>query len=220
MREPLDAITQIVEEVRHVARARPGDGADGARTARPNGTATRRPTTFPGSACRLTATGAQSPLLPRTRARHDRPHGARSRRVLDRHSGSGRRARPRSDLAGRGRALDELGIGVALRDFGSAVSSLDQLRTLADADDHDRRSARRSASPTCDDEASEAERGVARRDRAVRARRWAASSWRSASRICAHAERLRELGFDFGSGPAFGPTIPPDQVRDFLAAVA
>jgi EAL domain-containing protein (putative c-di-GMP-specific phosphodiesterase class I) len=30
------------------------------------------------------------------------------------------------------------------------------------------------------------------------------------------AARLHELGCEFGSGAAFGPTIPPAQVRDFL----
>ena len=32
----------------------------------------------------------------------------------------------------------------------------------------------------------------------------------------AHAFRLRELGCDFGTGPAFGPPIRPDQVERFL----
>jgi len=32
----------------------------------------------------------------------------------------------------------------------------------------------------------------------------------------AHARRLRELGCDFGTGPAFGSPIRPDQVEEFL----
>jgi EAL domain-containing protein (putative c-di-GMP-specific phosphodiesterase class I) len=34
----------------------------------------------------------------------------------------------------------------------------------------------------------------------------------------AHAERLRDLGVEFGSGPAFGPTVSPGQIADFLTA--
>jgi len=33
----------------------------------------------------------------------------------------------------------------------------------------------------------------------------------------AHARRLRDLGCDFGTGPAFGGPIRPEQVEDFLA---
>ncbi len=110
-------------------------------------------------------------------------------------------------------ALDELGVGVALRDFGSAVSSLEQLRRLPaptmtiagplvaavrDAgDDSDPRTTLLAAIVTYA---------------------------RALGRIVvafdvqdeAHAFRLRELGCDFGTGPAFGPAIRPEQVERFL----
>ena len=110
-------------------------------------------------------------------------------------------------------ALDELGVGVAFRDFGSAVSSLEQLRRLPaptmtiagplvaavrDAgDDSDPRTTLLAA--------------IVKYARAL-------------GRIVvafdvhdeAHAVRLRELGCDFGTGPAFGPPIRPEQVERFL----
>jgi diguanylate cyclase (GGDEF)-like protein/PAS domain S-box-containing protein len=110
-------------------------------------------------------------------------------------------------------ALDELGVGVALRDFGSAVSSLEQLRrlpaptmTIAGP----LVAAVRNASDDSDPSATLLA-AIVKYARAL-------------GRIVvafdvqdeAHAFRLRELGCDFGTGPAFGPPIRPEQVERFL----
>ena len=34
----------------------------------------------------------------------------------------------------------------------------------------------------------------------------------------AHATALRELGCSFGSGPAFGPTVRPDEIGTYFSA--
>jgi diguanylate cyclase (GGDEF)-like protein len=110
-------------------------------------------------------------------------------------------------------ALDELGVGVALRDFGSAVSSLEQLRRLpaptmtiagplvaavGDADG-------------VDDASTALLAAIVKYARAL-GRIVMAFDVQDA----AHARRLRELGCDFGTGPAFGPPIHPEQAEEFL----
>jgi diguanylate cyclase (GGDEF)-like protein len=111
-------------------------------------------------------------------------------------------------------ALDALGVGVALRDFGSAVSSLEQLRRLPaptmtiagplvaavrDADD-------------VDDASTTLLAAIVKYARAL-GRIVMAFDVQDA----AHARRLRELGCDFGTGPAFGPPIRPEEVEEFLS---
>ncbi|HVJ97317.1 MAG TPA: diguanylate cyclase, partial [Acidimicrobiia bacterium] len=128
VREPLAVITQIVEETgmsraldlavvrTMLAQLSEWDHDPPAET-------------IPGLGVRLTVAGAQSPLLPelvrdmiaRTRAEPSRcwigiPEAAVAHDI-----------EATSQIA---LALEELGVGVALRDFGSAVSSLDQLRQL------------------------------------------------------------------------------------------
>jgi diguanylate cyclase (GGDEF)-like protein/PAS domain S-box-containing protein len=111
-------------------------------------------------------------------------------------------------------ALDELGVGVALRDFGSAVSSLEQLRrlpaptmTIAGP----LVAAVRNAGEDSDPSATLLAAIV----------KYACALGRIVVAIDvqdeAHAQRLRELGCDFGTGPAFGGSIRPEQVEDFLA---
>jgi diguanylate cyclase (GGDEF)-like protein len=110
--------------------------------------------------------------------------------------------------------LEELGLGVALRDFGSAVSSLEQLRRLP------------APTMTVAGPLVAAVRDVGE-DSDPSATLLAAivKYARALGRIVvaidvqdeAHAHRLRELGCDFGVGPAFGGPIRPEQVEDFLA---
>jgi EAL domain-containing protein (putative c-di-GMP-specific phosphodiesterase class I) len=105
-------------------------------------------------------------------------------------------------------ALDELGVGVALRDFGSAVSSLEQLRRLP-ARTITIAGSLVDAVHRSDDEAK------------IALLRAIVDYTRALGRIvvangvvdAAHAARLRELGCTFGSGPAFGPTVRPDELR-------
>jgi EAL domain-containing protein (putative c-di-GMP-specific phosphodiesterase class I) len=169
---------------------------------------------MPGLGVRLTAAGGQSPLLPelvrvmiaRTRAEPSRcwigiPEAAVAQDL-----------EATSQIA---TALDELGVGVALRDFGSAVSSLEQLRRLP-------ASTVTIAGPLVEavtgENVEEREAGAALLAAIVQ---YAKALGRFVVAFgvqdLAHAGRLRELGFDFGSGPAFGPSIAPDQVRAFLA---
>jgi diguanylate cyclase (GGDEF)-like protein len=109
--------------------------------------------------------------------------------------------------------LDELGLGVALRDFGSAVSSLDQLRRLPTPTMTIAGPLVAALHGEVDDHASTALLAAI------------VQYARALGRIVvafgvqddAHAERLRELGCDFGCGPAFGPTLPPAQVANYLA---
>ena len=112
-------------------------------------------------------------------------------------------------------ALDALGVGVALRDFGSAVSSLEQLRRLP-APTMTIAGPLVAAVPRrrCDGRRRE-HRPCSPRSCSTRVR-WAASSVAFGVQDAAHARRLRELGCDFGTGPAFGPPIRPDQVEQFL----
>jgi len=111
-------------------------------------------------------------------------------------------------------ALDALGVGVALRDFGSAVSSLEQLRSLP------------APTMTIAGPLVEAVRDTGRDDDESTALLAAIVKYaRALGRVVVavglhddgHARRLRELGCDFGTGPAFGAPIRPDQVEEFLA---
>lgn len=111
-------------------------------------------------------------------------------------------------------ALDELGVGVALRDFGSSVSSLEQLRRLP------------APTMTIAGPLVAAMRNGAEADDASTTLLAAIVKYaRALGRIVvafgvqddAHALRLRELGCDFGTGPAFGPPVHPDRVEEFLA---
>jgi EAL domain-containing protein (putative c-di-GMP-specific phosphodiesterase class I) len=98
-----------------------------------------------------------------------------------------------------------------LRDFGSAVSSLEQLRMLP--------------TPTMTI-AGPLVAAVYESDDEVHATLLAAivKYARALGRIVVagdvqddvHAARLRELGCDFGSGPAFGPVLRPDEIPFFL----
>jgi len=36
-------------------------------------------------------------------------------------------------------------------------------------------------------------------------------------RDAGHARRLRDLGCDFATGPAFGPAMPPEQIEMFMS---
>ena len=96
-----------------------------------SGSGARRARSFPALQRRADPRRARSsPVLPEmvrdmlTRTRVD------AVAVLARDPGSRGRARLRRRVAASSSALDELGVGVALRDFGSAVSSLEQLRRL------------------------------------------------------------------------------------------
>jgi EAL domain-containing protein (putative c-di-GMP-specific phosphodiesterase class I) len=121
-------------------------------------------------------------------------------------------------------ALGDLGVGVALRDFGSAVSSLEQLRRLPaptmtiagplvaaardGAEDH------YTSGPVVRsaDEASTALLAAIVRYARALGRVVVAFDVRDSG----HARRLRDLGCDFATGPAFGPPIRPDEVEEFL----
>ncbi len=111
-------------------------------------------------------------------------------------------------------ALDELGVGVALRDFGSAVSSLEQLRRLP------------APTMTIAGPLVAAVRDAGDDDDVSTALLAAIVKYaRALGRIVvafdvqddAHAGRLRELGCDFGTGAAFGAPMRPDEVAGFLA---
>lgn len=104
-------------------------------------------------------------------------------------------------------ALDALRVGVALRDFGSAVSSLEQLRCLPAPtmtiagplvqEGDDVRAALLGAIV-----------GYARAlDRVVVA---------NGVQDAAHVARLRALGCTFGSGPAFGRMLRPEEIPAFM----
>jgi diguanylate cyclase (GGDEF)-like protein/PAS domain S-box-containing protein len=108
-------------------------------------------------------------------------------------------------------ALDELGIGVALRDFGSAVSSLEHLRAFPAA-------TMTIAGPLVaavyesDDEVHATLLAAIVKYAHALGRVIVASDVRDAG----HATRLRDLGCGFGSGPAFGPVLRPDEIPFFL----
>jgi diguanylate cyclase (GGDEF)-like protein/PAS domain S-box-containing protein len=109
-------------------------------------------------------------------------------------------------------ALQELGVGVALRDFGSAVSSLDQLRRLP--------------TPTMTIAGPLVAATRDPDDTVSRALLAAIVQYaRALGRIVvalgvddiAHADRLHELGCSIASGAAFGPTVPPSDVGSFFS---
>ncbi len=114
-------------------------------------------------------------------------------------------------------ALAGLGVGVALRDFGSAVSSLEQLRRLP------------APSMTIAGPLVAAIRDNPREDSTDEASSTLLAAIvkyaRALGRVVVafdvgdsgHARRLRDLGCDFATGPAFGPQIRPDEVEEFLA---
>ncbi len=116
------------------------------------------------------------------------------------------------DAASRGAsALGELGLGVALRDFGSAVSSLQQLRTLPTPAITVAGPLVAAVNEAVDDVSGALLGAIVQYARAL-GRVVVATGVQSAS----HARRLHELGCDVGSGMAFGPTIRPDEVAEFL----
>jgi len=111
-------------------------------------------------------------------------------------------------------ALDALGIGVALRDFGSAVSSLEQLRTLP-AGTLTIAGPLVAALQGADDEVSAALLGAIVKYARSLGRVVVANGVENG----VQAELLRELGCEFASGTAFGPSLAAAQVRDFLRAL-
>ena len=111
--------------------------------------------------------------------------------------------------------LRDLGLGVGLRDFGSAVSSLEQLRLLP------------APTTTVAGPLVAAARTAPSPGDASTALLAAIVAYaRALGRVVVaidlhddeHVSRLRELGCTFGTGPAFGPPIRPDEVEAFLAA--
>ncbi len=124
-------------------------------------------------------------------------------------------------------ALDRLGVGVALRDFGSVVSSLEQLRLLpaptitiagplvAAVRDSAALGARdpgdRSPQERHEDASTTLLAAIVRYARALGRVVVAFDVYDDA-----HARRLRDLGCDLATGPAFGPPIRPDEVEVFL----
>jgi diguanylate cyclase (GGDEF)-like protein/PAS domain S-box-containing protein len=113
-------------------------------------------------------------------------------------------------------ALADLGVGVALRDFGTAISSLDQLRrlpapTLTIAGELV--AGLRDADGNVDDVHVSLFAAIVQYARAL-GRVVLANDVHD--RV--HAERLRDIGCDFGSGAAFGPTLRPDEIPEFLRA--
>jgi diguanylate cyclase (GGDEF)-like protein/PAS domain S-box-containing protein len=113
-------------------------------------------------------------------------------------------------------ALCELGVGVALRDFGSAVSSLEQLRRLPAPTMTIAgplvAAVRNGADDTTDEASIALLAAIVQYARAL-GRVVVAFDVRDSG----HARRLRDLGCDFATGPAFGPAIRPDEVEEFLA---
>ncbi len=112
-------------------------------------------------------------------------------------------------------ALDKLGLGVALRDFGSAVSSLEQLRTLPTPTMTIAGPLVAALHTSYDDVSATLLGAIVKYARAL-GRIVVANGVEDA----VHAARLHELGCEFGSGGAFGPTIPPAEVAGFLASRA
>lgn len=181
----------------------------------------RRPpaTIVPGLSVTLTRAGALSPVLPElVRDMLERSGAAPSLCWLGLPE-----AAVAHDLEAASRvvvALDELGVGVALRDFGSAVSSLEQLRRLPAPT---MTIAGPLVAAVCD--AGESSDPGDTDDAGIALLAAIVAYARALGRIVvafgvhddAHARRLRELGCDFGTGPAFGPPIRPDGVEEFLA---
>jgi diguanylate cyclase (GGDEF)-like protein/PAS domain S-box-containing protein len=111
-------------------------------------------------------------------------------------------------------ALDQLGIGVGLSDFGSAVSSLEQLRRLP------------APSVSIAGPLVEAVRDAGEAENESTALLAAIVKYaRALGRVVVafglhddeHARRVHDLGCELGTGPAFGAPILPDQVEEFLA---
>jgi diguanylate cyclase (GGDEF)-like protein/PAS domain S-box-containing protein len=109
-------------------------------------------------------------------------------------------------------ALDDLGVGVGLRDFGSAVSSLEQLRLLP------------APTLTVTGQLVDSLRDSADDVRTTlldAIMKYARSLGRVVMAVGVHdkehAARLREVGCDFGAGPAFGAALQPDQIAEFIA---
>jgi diguanylate cyclase (GGDEF)-like protein/PAS domain S-box-containing protein len=110
--------------------------------------------------------------------------------------------------------LLDLGLGVGLRDFGSAVSSLEQLRLLPTP-------TMTIAGPLV----AAARTACAPGDASTALLAAIVAYARALGRVVVaidlqdddHVSRLRELGCTFGTGPAFGRAIRPDQVEAFLA---
>ena len=166
----------------------------------------------PGLSVTLTRSGALSPLIPEL----VRDMLSRSRVTPSLCWLGIPESAVASDLEAASRvvvALDELGIGVALRDFGSAVSSLEQLRRLP------------SPTMTVAGPLVEAAHGTSADDDASIALLGAIVQYaRALGRIVVafgvqdetHAQRLQQMGCEFGAGPAFGPSVPPGRVDDLF----
>jgi EAL domain-containing protein (putative c-di-GMP-specific phosphodiesterase class I) len=166
----------------------------------------------PGLSITLTRTGALSPLLPEL----VRDMLAVTRVVPSLCWLGVPELAVATDLAAASHvvvALDELGVGVALRDFGSALSSLEQLRELSTP-------TMSVAGPLVEAVHHAPERGDASTALLGAIVKYA----RALGRIVVafgihdaeHADRLRELGCEFGSGPAFGPRLRPADVGEYL----
>jgi predicted signal transduction protein with EAL and GGDEF domain len=178
----------------------------------------RRPpaSIVPGLSLALTRTGALSPQLPEL----VRDLLARSEVNPSLCWLGVPEAAVASDLEAASRvvaALDRLGVGVALRDFGSAVSSLEQLRRLPAP-------TMTIAGPLVAAVRGDGADDPADEDTSTTLLAAIVKYARALGRIAvafgvrddAHARRLRDLGCDFGTGPAFGPPIRPHQVEQFL----
>jgi diguanylate cyclase (GGDEF)-like protein/PAS domain S-box-containing protein len=110
-------------------------------------------------------------------------------------------------------SLQELGVGVALRDFGSGVGSLEQLRRLPTPTMTIAGPLVEAAHVANDDMNTSLLAAIVQYARAL-GRIVVAMGVQDAE----HAQRLRDLGCSFGSGPAFGPRLRPEDVGSFLAA--
>jgi diguanylate cyclase (GGDEF)-like protein/PAS domain S-box-containing protein len=110
--------------------------------------------------------------------------------------------------------LLELGVGVGLRDFGSVVSSLEQLRLLPTP-------TMTVAGPLVAAARSAGAPGDASTALLAAIVAYARALGRVVVAIDVqddgHVSRLRALGCTFGTGPAFGRPIRPDEVEAFLA---
>ncbi len=109
-------------------------------------------------------------------------------------------------------ALDDLGVGVGLRDFGSAVSSLEQLRVLPAPTMTMTGQLVASLRDPLDDVYTTLLDAIVK---------YARSLGRVVMAVGVHdnehAARLREVGCHFGAGPAFGAALQPDQIAEFVA---
>jgi diguanylate cyclase (GGDEF)-like protein/PAS domain S-box-containing protein len=108
--------------------------------------------------------------------------------------------------------LAAMGLWVALRDFGSAVSSLEQLRTLSSTTVTLAGPIVAAVKDSGDDVSTALLGAVVKYAQAL-GRIVVANGVQDLT----HSARLHELGCQFGAGPAFGPTIAPEAVPEFLA---